>query len=268
VQKVPTNAVDPAGPFPSYVTPDDRTFTWTNFLKKYTIPTVAEIVVDDELTTMYLPAGTLLCVVLLLPVGWKLNVRRKSGRPLLPHIGLGVLLVAGGALLFPLANVPVAKPAAMAPEVTDEQAREILYSLLKNVYRAFDFREEEDVYDRLALSTTGGLLEEVYLQNRRSFEVKRAGGVQARVKEVEIKKAEVDDVEGNPLGLLFRAEWTAMGEVGHWGHIHMRQNEYTADITVEPVAGSWKITGLELLEEKRIDPWAQPATTPTSSPEP
>ena len=268
VRKVPTNAVDPAGPFPSYVTPDDRTFTWTNFLKKYTIPTVAEIVVDDELTTMYLPAGTLLCVVLLLPVGWKLNVRRKNGRPLLPHIGLVVLLVAGGVLLFPLAKVPVAKPAAMAPEVTDEQAGEILYSLLKNVYRAFDFREEEDVYDRLALSTAGGLLEEVYLQNRKSFEVKRAGGAQARVKEVEIKKAEVDDVEGNPLGLLFRAEWTAMGEVGHWGHIHIRQNEYRADITVEPVDGSWKITGLELLEEKRIDPWAQPAEAPTPSPKP
>jgi hypothetical protein len=268
VQKVPTTSVDPAGPFPSYVTPDDRTFTWTNYLKKYTIPTVAEIAVDGELTTMYLPAGTLLCFALLLPVGWKMNLRRKKGQSVLAHFGFGVLLVAGGVLLFPLAKVPVAKPAAMAPEVTDEQAGEILYSLLKNVYRAFDFREEEDVYDRLALSTAGGLLEKVYLQNRKSFEVKRAGGAQARVKEVEIKKAEVDDVEGNPLGLLFRAEWTAMGEVGHWGHTHMRQNEYRADITVEPVDGSWKITGLELLEEKRIDPWAQPATTPTSSPEP
>jgi hypothetical protein len=45
-----------------------------------------------------------------------------------------------------------------------------------------------------------------------------------------------------------------MGNVGHWGHIHTRQNQYEADITVEPVAGVWKITDLELLEEKRIDP--------------
>jgi len=48
-----------------------------------------------------------------------------------------------------------------------------------------------------------------------------------------------------------------MGTVGHWGHI--RQNQYEANIIVEPVDGAWKITGLELLEEKRIDPYATPA---------
>ena len=48
-----------------------------------------------------------------------------------------------------------------------------------------------------------------------------------------------------------------MGSVGHWGHIHIRKNQYEANITVEPMDGAWKITGLELLEEKRIDPNAQ-----------
>jgi hypothetical protein len=48
---------------------------------------------------------------------------------------------------------------------------------------------------------------------------------------------------------------TAMGTVGHWGHIHTRKNQYEANITVEPVDGSWKISSLELLEEKRIDPY-------------
>jgi hypothetical protein len=37
----------------------------------------------------------------------------------------------------------------------------------------------------------------------------------------------------------------------------MRQNQYTANITAEPVEGAWRITGLELLEEKRIDPYAR-----------
>ena len=49
-----------------------------------------------------------------------------------------------------------------------------------------------------------------------------------------------------------------MGSVGHWGHIHIRKNEYEANVTVEPVQGAWKITGLELLEEKRIDRYANP----------
>ena len=39
----------------------------------------------------------------------------------------------------------------------------------------------------------------------------------------------------------------------------MHKNQYDANITVEPVDGAWKITDLELLEEKRIDPYANPA---------
>ena len=48
-----------------------------------------------------------------------------------------------------------------------------------------------------------------------------------------------------------------MGSVGHRGHIHIRKNQYEADIAVEPVDGAWKITGLELPEEKRIDSYAK-----------
>jgi hypothetical protein len=36
----------------------------------------------------------------------------------------------------------------------------------------------------------------------------------------------------------------------------MRKNQYEANISVQPVDGAWKITGLELLEEKRIDSYA------------
>ncbi len=66
---------------------------------------------------------------------------------------------------------------------------------------------------------------------------------------------DVNHLDDRPLGLLFQARWTALGTVGHWGHIHTCKNQYEADITVEPVGGNWKITGLELLEGKRIDPY-------------
>jgi len=142
--------------------------------------------------------------------------------------------------------------------MTDEDAVAVLNSLLKNIYRSFDFREEEDVYDRLATSVSGDLLAEIYLQNRKSMVVTQAGGARARVKEVKILDVDVTSVDDRPLGLLFHARWTAMGTVGHWGHIHMRKNQYEANISVEPVGGAWKITDLELLEEKRIDSYANP----------
>jgi hypothetical protein len=92
--------------------------------------------------------------------------------------------------------------------------------------------------------------------------VTQAGGAQARVKEVEIQDVQVNHLKDRPLGLLFRANWTAMGSVGHWGHIHIRKNQYEADITVEPVDGAWKITSLDLIEEKRIDAYGQQKTGP------
>jgi hypothetical protein len=170
---------------------------------------------------------------------------------------LVVVLIAGSVLLYPLLKVAVARPAAMAPKMTEKDAVVVLDSLLKNIYRSFDFREEEAVYDRLATSVSGDLLSAIYLQNRRSLVVTQAGGARARVKEVEILDVEVNHLKDRPLGLLFHAQWTAMGTVGHWGHIHMRKNQYEANITVEPVDGAWKITDLELLEEKRIDSYAQ-----------
>jgi hypothetical protein len=101
------------------------------------------------------------------------------------------------------------------------------------------------------------LLSEIYLQNRKSLVVTQAGGARARVKEVEILEVDIDQLDDHPLGRLFHPRWTPMGTVGHWGHIHMRKNQYEANIAVEPVDGAWKITGLELLEEKRIDSYAK-----------
>jgi len=257
VQRVPTNAIDPAGGLPSYVTPDDNISTWTNFLKTYRKPTVAEIEVDDSLTTLKIPLASVLCLLALLPLGLRIKKGGKSLRAAGPYAGLAALLIAASVLLYPFLKVGVAKPAALAPKMTDETAVNVLDSLLKNIYRSFDFRQEEDVYNRLATSVSGDLLSEIYLQNRKSMVVIQAGGARARVKEVEILDVAVDHLADRPLGLLFKARWTAMGTVGHWGHIHTRKNQYEANITVEPVDGSWKITGLDLLEEKRIDPYGK-----------
>jgi hypothetical protein len=151
-------------------------------------------------------------------------------------------------------HVSIGKPAIMAPTLGQAEATELMQSLLKNVYRAIGFRREEDVYDKLAVSVSGDLLSDVYLQNRKSFAVQKAGGAQAKVKEVKIVDVTMKPHPDRPLALTFNSTWTALGSVGHWGHVHMRKNQYEAKLTVEPVDGVWKITGLEMIEEKRIDP--------------
>ena len=258
IQKLPANAIDPAGPFPSYLTPEDNVLIWTNFLKTYQLPTVIKIKVDESLTTLKIPLASVLCLLAIMPLGWQIAKRRKSVRSIGLHIGAAVLLITIGLVLYPFFKVAIAKPAFLAPQMTDKDAAAVLNSLLKNIYRSFDFRNEEDVYDRLSTSVSGDLLSDIYLQNRQSLVVAQAGGARARVKNVDILAVDVETLDTNPLGLMFQAQWTALGTVGHWGHIHTRQNQYHAKIEVEPVDASWKITHLELLEEKRIDPYAQP----------
>ena len=41
------------------------------------------------------------------------------------------------------------------------------------------------------------------------------------------------------------------------GHVHIRKNLYKAILKVEAKDKVWKITGLELLDEKRIDSSAE-----------
>ena len=52
-----------------------------------------------------------------------------------------------------------------------------------------------------------------------------------------------------------------MGTVGHWGHVHTRQNLYNAIVTIAAVDGAWKITELEVIEVNRIDPSATTIAT-------
>ena len=126
----------------------------------------------------------------------------------------------------------------------------LVSELLKNTYRAFDFREESDVYDKLAISNEGELLSEIYIQTKQSMVLENQGGIQVRLKAVDI--LDVNEIESDEdEGLAYQCNWIVEGNVGHWGHIHRRINQYTAEIKVKPVDGVWKMYGLDIIEETR-----------------
>ncbi len=262
IERIPATATDPAGPFVSYITPEDRVFTWTNYLKKYRVPTVEQVAVRGSLGDVRIPLISLACglvAILLLVTLW---LRNRAQKPL-RAVGAGfVVTLVAAAVAWPYAGHVVARPALIAADLTEEQSTVLLQAMLKNVYRAFDFRDEEDVYDKLALSVDGELLADIYLQNRKSFAVQRAGGAQAKVKSVDILNASAERADGDGLAYRIKGNWTATGTVGHWGHVHTRENLYDAEIRVEAVDGKWKITGLEIIEEKRIEPGSARAEAP------
>jgi hypothetical protein len=138
----------------------------------------------------------------------------------------------------------------LTARISDARAREIVSGLLHNVYRAFDYRGEEQIFDVLERSARGALLERLYLETRRGLVLANQGGARAKVKQIEL--VELAAVPGAEAGFRATATWNVAGSVGHWGHVHQRRNQYRAVLDVAPGDGVWKLVDLEILEEQRL----------------
>lgn len=263
IQKVTANMIDPAGPFPHDLEPGDNVLKWTNYLKNYRIPTVEQIAVEVHHRGKRVPIISLVCLVLMVPVGYAAVSRRGTRMAKGLQVVALALLLAAAVLTYPVKPITIGS-SARAAQINDEELANLVLGVLKNVYRAFDFREEEDVYDKLAISASGELLTDIYLQSRKSLQVEQAGGAQAKVKQIDILETAAAPSSKHKGGLDVRVKWAATGTVGHWGHIHVRRNVYDAILTLGVDDGMWKITDLEVLEEKRVDPFATD-TVETSS---
>lgn len=192
-------------------------------------------------------------VLVLGAIGLLVLRRRRAPRPALAvlaalglALGLGFSEVALGDVVLPWAKA--------SERPSDGEAAEIFEALLRNIYRAFDFDDEEDVYDTLALSVTGDLLDDLYLEIHGGLILQEAGGAVSKVQKVEMVEALLLPTEEDQ-GPWFRvhATWQVQGKVGHWGHTHVRLNEYTARFAVTQADGGWKIADMELLAEERLD---------------
>jgi len=235
IQQVPGASVDQAGPLPVILEPDYRVLEWQNFLKNPELPTLVELVPPPG--ALVRAAGWLrwpLLALALFAVAWA----RRGPRTRAAWALAALVLAVGGFWL--------ARDAALS----QDRARELVAGLLHNVYRAFDFRAEEAIYDTLERSVHGDLLEQIYLETRRGLELANQGGARARVKALEVEELEARPAQDGAFDA--RATWNVAGAVGHWGHVHQRRNRYQAELRIAPVDGVWKLVSLDILEEERL----------------
>ncbi len=256
IQKVTAVMTDPAGPFPYDLTPDDNILKWTNYLKNYIIPTVDQTVVNETHRGVPVPLLSLGCSVLIVILIVLIIRRWRTSQSVTLLVALTCVLLVGAVVLYPYKQIALGS-SVRSGQISNEQIKVITYNLLKNVYRAFDFREEADVYDKLALNVDGSLLTDIYLQSRKSMLIEQAGGAQAKVTQIQVEEAKINDTSKSDGAIMVRTSWWALGTVGHWGHVHTRRNVYDAELDLAVVDGNWKITGIDVLEEKRVDPIAQ-----------
>ena len=241
IDSVPVAAVDQAGPLPGYLTPDDRVLVWQNFLQSPELPSLlatqpppGAVARTAAWLRWVLLAGVLAFVTIAI-------ARRHPGG--LPR---SLVVVVAALLLLTASTFWVGRDARMS----EMRRRHLVSALLHNVYRAFDFRDEERIYDMLEQSVAGDLLTEIYLETRRGLEIQNQGGARAKVKELELVDLNTDSSATG--GFVAYATWNVSGSVGHWGHLHRRTNRYRAGLGIEPVNGVWKLNSLDLLEEERL----------------
>jgi hypothetical protein len=227
--------------FSRFNTPSDNTLTWTcppAELPRAVEPVVAAPQVRPRL---FIPLGSLAAGVV--AAGFLFSKRTAVK-------WLAMTLLAGLAIsLQSTAGVAIEHPWQQPPELNGEESTRVFQSVHQGMYRALDFGSEERIYDVLATTVDGPLLEDLYLQLRRSLEVRDQGGAIARIRDIaydagnRLPRAETRAAWP---ALEYRSTWTVAGTVEHWGHVHERQNQFDAVFTIEPRDGHWKITRMDI----------------------
>lgn len=225
----------------------DNVLKWTcdpNALPQPVKSVQATIAPRPQLT---IPVGSLICLAIAFI---SLRISRPSGR----------LLVSGAALILAFsawrtAGFVIDHPWQKPPEQSDEQATEIFQKLHQGVYRSLDFGSEDRVYDVLATSVDGNLLEKLYLQLHQSLEMREQSGAVARIQSIKYDHGKQTLRPSTTVpwpGFEYSSTWTVAGTVEHWGHVHERQNRFDAVFTIEPRAGNWKITRMDIANQQQV----------------
>jgi len=240
---IEASAVDPHGAFTTMLSPGTKTLKWKNRLEGYRVPAITAILNEK-------PARPLISFILwlfLFILGVSLFL---SKRKLHPRLWIMTLLVLS-FICYPFLRFRVDLPFLPVAKPSVERAGTILNDLLSNTYRAFDRRNESDVYDLLAISVYGEQLSQIYMQNRQAMALENRGGARAKVDEVKI--GEIQDLKRmKEMGYMADTRWTVRGSVNHFGHTHYRQNQYRALISFGVVGDSWKIHNIEILDTRRL----------------
>lgn len=232
---------------------EDQTFHWKNPGQPEP-PEIEPVPADlPPPPVVAVPLLSVICLVLI-PIAagtlWAARVRRGL------RVAIAALLALVAVCSWSTATVAIRDPFRPAPNISEDEADRVFQTLHNNMYQAFTFDGESAVYDALARSVDGPLLQDLYVEVQRGLAMQEQGGAVAEIEDVKILSGAptLMPVEsGNPPEFDYQCRWTVEGTVEHWGHIHARTNQYEALFRIALRDGHWKIVDVELLDEQRVN---------------
>ena len=216
---------------------------------------VPPVVVREPVTAPALSAGLIGAWVVLMAGVAALGRGRQR---YVVALSLAPVFLVGAAVTTDVGRVDVSRWAGASVALPSEaEAEAIFLPLHTNIYRAFDYTEEEDVYDALAQSVHGDLLASLYERVYAGLVMQlEDGAAVSRVQSVDPIETVVSDVRVRDDGRVafdVDARWRVTGAVFHWGHSHTRTNEHRALYTVVGFDEGWRIVSDQVLEQFRVE---------------
>ena len=222
---------------------EDNTFKWNSDDRPAPLP-ITSVFADEELFApkLQVPLVSLVLGLVALPIILASFFVRKS-------IGMNVLstlLVIGAVATFGMRK-EFPDPFNDPKPLDEIAAQDVFQQLHRNLFRAFDYHSESDIYDALERSVDGELLRRLYLEINDSLKVAEQGGAVSRIDEVRVIDGELlPAAQGELRGFNYRSRWELLGTVEHWGHIHERNNRYNATFRIELIDNDWKIREMQI----------------------
>jgi hypothetical protein len=245
-ERIPTTAIDPAGPLSTFVDAANPVIEWQNFLRKYVEPKVKPVRIDTSdsfsvpLVSLLLLFGALFAAIL--------AIRGRHGA----RITLGataMLLVVGAIPVTRWLNIEIRNPFAGPPSVM--QSAEIVATVLDNVHAAYIEKEDSRLAEALSVVVADDGASEVMAELNRALAIEVAGGGIARVNAIEdLTVEDIAPLDGRT-GFRTLASWTARASASHWGHLHLRGIRYRALMELTKIDGTWKIAGMTVVDMQR-----------------
>jgi len=245
------------------LTPQQPSYTWL----AEDAPAPVDLQVETDLRRSSTSVPTLSILILLLGGSVTFFKWRQTHRlhwvPLIATLALS-------AIAFPLYRTTFSSPTSIEPP-SDEQRLAIFQTLHRNIYRAFDYRDEGMVYDALSQSVGGGMLEQVYNDVYQSLIIREEEDALSKVMRVEMQAMTLlpMDDDADIVGQLpyrVQCKWEVDGLVTHYGHSHARTNAFEAVYTVVARGQNWRIVDAQILQQQRIDDGNQSAEDWVNSP--
>lgn len=203
---------------------------------------------------LYVPVPSVVLVVLGLVCGAVLFQRDRPRA-----VGLAVFACVVAAACLPYGRLVFEHTPPYA-DLDDAEALAVFESLHRNIYRAFDYTDEGAVYDALAQSVDGPMLETIYNDVYQSLIMREENGAVSKVVRVSVDRAVVDReideqtaVTHGSGAYVVVCNWEVDGVVTHFGHTHARTNAFEAVYTVAPRAAGWRIVESRVIDQARID---------------